>query len=129
MNRTRSLVRLVALVGAAAMALSACGGGKSKSSSSQDTSQGGSSAATVSIVDQGGSWAFTPGDVTVTPGATVKWTNNSSAPHNVTFDDSSIKSSEIFNKPKSFSTTFAKAGSFTYKCTIHPQMTGTVKVS
>jgi plastocyanin len=74
-------------------------------------------------------FAFNPAESTTTAGGTVTWTNEDDAPHTVTFDDASITSSGNINKAGTFAATFAVAGTFTYKCTIHPTMTGTVKVS
>ena len=44
-------------------------------------------------------------------------------------DDASITSSANLSKDQTFSATFASAGTFTYKCSIHPSMTGTITVS
>lgn len=72
-------------------------------------------------------FAFSPATVTVKVGDTVTWTNNDSATHNVTADDGSFKSPD-FGQGGTFSFTFQKAGTYTYGCTIHPQMKGTVVV-
>ena len=73
--------------------------------------------------------AFNPGTVTIKVGETITWTNSDSAPHTVTdisgpesFDSGSIA------KDGSFSHTFAKAGKYTYKCSIHPSMNGVIVV-
>jgi plastocyanin len=80
--------------------------------------------ATVSIVD----FAFQPGSVEVAAGGTVTWTNTGQAPHTVTADDGSFDSGQLA-PGASFSQTFNTAGTFTYHCSIHPQMTGTVTVT
>ena len=74
-------------------------------------------------------FAFNPVESTTAMAGTVTWTNEDDAPHTVTFDDASITSSGNINKAGTFSATFGAAGTFAYKCTIHPTMTGTVKVS
>ena len=85
----------------------------------------GGAAGTVSIKG----FAFIPPEATTTVGGTLTWTNEDDTAHNVTFDDASITSSGNIDKAGTFSATFAAAGTFAYKCTIHPTMLGTVKVS
>lgn len=80
--------------------------------------------AAVSIVD----FAFQPGSVEVPVGGSVTWTNNGSATHTVTSDSGAFDSGQLA-PGASFSQTFDTAGTFTYHCSIHPQMTGTVIVT
>jgi plastocyanin len=80
-------------------------------------------ASAVSIID----FAFQPASVTVPVGATVTWTNNGMAPHTSTSSAGGWNSGTL-NSGQSFSFTFSRAGSFSYICTIHPQMMGTVVV-
>jgi plastocyanin len=80
--------------------------------------------AAVSIVD----FAFEPASVEVRSGDTVTWTNTGAAPHTVTADDGSFDSGQLA-PGATFSQTFDARGDFTYHCTIHPQMTGTVSVT
>jgi plastocyanin len=80
--------------------------------------------AAVSIVD----FAFQPAGVEVAVGGTVTWTNTGQAPHTVTADDGSFDSGQLA-PGASFSQTFNTAGTFTYHCSIHPQMTGTITVT
>jgi len=77
---------------------------------------------------QGG--AFDPSAITVTSGTTITWTNNDGIPHTVTstslldtFDSGSISNNGTFHH------TFNTVGTITYKCTIHPSMTGSVVVN
>jgi plastocyanin len=72
-------------------------------------------------------FAFSPPSLVVKVGATVKWTNRDAIGHTVTADDGSFGSSRIGNGV-TFSQTFSKAGTFTYHCSIHKSMTGTVVV-
>lgn len=72
--------------------------------------------------------AFTPDSITVKAGSTVTWTNNDGAAHNVTADNNSFSSGTL-TAGKTFSQTFNTAGTFKYKCTIHPNMTGVVIVT
>jgi amicyanin len=76
-------------------------------------------------------YMFSPGAITVKAGATVTWTNMDAVTHTVTSDDSSAVSfkSDSLADGKSYSFTFAKAGTYTYHCTPHPYMHGTVVVT
>jgi len=78
--------------------------------------------ATVDIVD----FSFSPASISVTAGTTVTWTNRGAKPHTVTgtgFD------SGLMSPGATFSFTFATAGTFSYVCDFHSQMTGTVVVT
>ena len=70
---------------------------------------------------------FSPTSVTVAVGDTVTWRNTGQAPHNATADDGSFKTPTL-NNGQSASHTFTQAGTFSYICTIHPQMKGTIRV-
>jgi plastocyanin len=72
-------------------------------------------------------FAFSPSTITVKVGSSVTWTNADTAAHTVTADDGSFDSKSL-DPGKTFSTTFAKAGTFAYHCTIHTTMTATVIV-
>jgi plastocyanin len=76
----------------------------------------------VSIFDFG----YDPATLTIGAGDTVTWTNDGSAPHTVTFADG--RDSGTLNAGATFAHTFAEGGEFTYACTIHPAMRGTVNV-
>jgi len=69
--------------------------------------------------------AFQPNVVTVELGTTVTWTNNQSVAHNVIFADFS---SPLLEEGETFTHKFDKAGTYTYKCGIHPSMTGKIIV-
>jgi LPXTG-motif cell wall-anchored protein len=75
----------------------------------------------VSIVD----YSFGPASITVDVGDTVTWTNTGKQGHSATgsgFDTG------ILSKGQSGSHTFTSPGSFSYHCTPHPFMKGTVVV-
>lgn len=79
--------------------------------------------ASVTIAD----FFFSPASVTVAIGDTVTWHNTGQAPHNATANDGSFKTPDL-NQGRSASHRFASAGTFSYICTIHPNMHGTVRV-
>ena len=78
--------------------------------------------ASVTILDR----SFSPTTVTVAPGGTVWWTNQSDRDHTVTgggFD------SGVLGGGGSFSRTFPSAGTFAYICELHPEMRASVTVT
>jgi plastocyanin len=70
-------------------------------------------------------FAFAPETLTVKKGATVTWTNNDSAPHQIKSD---TFNSDRLSGGQSFSFTFNDAGTFDYICSIHPSMKGKIIV-
>ena len=68
---------------------------------------------------------FAPASITVQVGDTVTWTNAGPTAHSATGDSFDTG---IFNEGQSRSETFNEAGTFSYICTPHPQMKGTVTV-
>jgi plastocyanin len=73
-------------------------------------------------------FTFGPQTLTVRQGATVTWMNGDDIPHTVVATDTSFKSKPL-DSGDSFSTTFAKPGTYAYFCSIHPRMTGKVVVT
>jgi len=82
-----------------------------------------SASASVTMAD----FFFSPTSVTVAVGDTVTWHNTGQAPHTATADDGSFDTGTI-NPGSSGSHTFSSAGTFSYICTIHPNMKATVRV-
>ena len=73
-------------------------------------------------------FSFSPKTFTVPVGATVTWTNHDSVPHVVASADNQFKKSVALKAGQSFSNTFARAGTYSYFCSIHPRMTGQIIV-
>lgn len=75
-------------------------------------------------------FAFQPKAIRIKKGTTVTWTNSDSAKHDITphtpSDD--FKASELLEKGESFKFTFNKTGVYTYFCSPHPYMKGSVEV-
>jgi plastocyanin len=73
-------------------------------------------------------FSFNPSSITVVLGVnnTVTWTNMDAVTHTVTADDGSFNAS--LHAGTTFTHTFTTAGVFTYHCSIHKFMKGTVKV-
>ncbi len=75
----------------------------------------------VSIVN----FSFDPATLQLAKGTKVVWTNKDAVPHTVTSDSFS---SSTLNPGQSFSYTFKDEGTFSYSCSFHPQMKGTITV-
>jgi plastocyanin len=74
-----------------------------------------------------GDYFFSPSTVTVAVGDIVTWRNEGREPHTATADDGSFDTGTVAAGGKA-SHMFDKPGSFSYLCTIHPNMKGTVRV-
>lgn len=71
------------------------------------------------------SFHFAPMAVTVAAGDSVTWRNLDEEPHTVAGDD--FRSGGL-DTGGAFTFTFRKPGTYRYRCSIHPQMTGSVTV-
>src|SRR5829696_132660 len=85
----------------------------------------------ISIVGNSGGNSYNPNLIEIKVGDTVTWINNDSSPHTVTSSSSSNDSnfdSGVLRNGEAFSFTFDKEGQYSYFCTLHPSMVGTVAV-
>lgn len=73
-------------------------------------------------------FCFTPTVLYADPGDTVTWTNRDAVPHNVAGANMAWGSFESFRGKRSMSYSFSEAGVYSYVCTLHPGMVGTVVV-
>jgi plastocyanin len=91
---------------------------------SQPVPSAGSNAVTIK------NFAFDPSSLTVKTGTEVTWTNLDSVQHTVVSDTGSLAafSSDPLPTGASYRFTFTKPGTYTYHCSIHPSMKGTVIV-
>lgn len=114
MRLNTALARL-AIVGVAVLA-SGC-------SHSADTAT-----ATVDIVgDATRGGAYRPESLTVRAGTTVTWIERDTRLHRVTAEDNSFGSAFLKDHER-YGVRFNKPGTYAYRCTIHPKMTGTIVV-
>ncbi len=81
-------------------------------------------AASVSLANK----AFSPASVTVAVGGVVTWTNNDSMPHNVTSNTAGAFTSTTLSPGAVFTFRFTTPGTYTYTCTFHGGMNGTIIV-
>jgi plastocyanin len=112
---------LSALLLAGSIALAACGGDDGAGEETPEAS-GPPAAATVNLRPA----TFEPADVKVGAGETVEWKWAGGVQHDVQGEGfkSKVQSKGTFRH------TFPEAGTFDYKCNVHPTtMTGTVTVS
>ena len=77
---------------------------------------------------------YTPADIKVKAGDTVKWINVDTAAHTVTGGSPADGPSGVFDSSlvmasAEYAFTFDKAGSYKYFCMVHPWMVGSVSVS
>jgi plastocyanin len=71
-------------------------------------------------------FTFTPSELALKAGDTVTWTNRDDIPHTVV--SAGKFRSKTLDTDNSFSFTFTAAGDYKYFCSLHPHMTGLIKV-
>ena len=132
----RNSVPRTALLGAALVATAALMVGCGSSSDPATPAAGGGTSApaaagaldkvSVQIKD----YTFVAATIAVKVGGTVTWTNNDDFDHSIR-DTANGEDGGTNISPKggTFTHTFDKAGTFPYKCGIHPNMSGEVTVS
>ena len=72
-------------------------------------------------------FTFTPKELTVAVGTTIKWVNHDDIPHTVVEKKTTFRSKAL-DTDDSYSFTFTSAGTFDYFCGLHPHMVGQVIV-
>ena len=133
-------LRPLLAAGAVAMALgiAGCGGDDDEGSTAQSapepvqqTPQGADNSGGANVRSQQVKmvdYTFSPETVTIAAGGKITWINEDQAPHDATADDESF-ATETLNAGQQGSVTFKEPGTYTYICTIHPTMTGTIEVA
>jgi plastocyanin len=72
-------------------------------------------------------FTFSPKELTVAVGTTVKWVNHDDIPHTVVEKKTTFRSKAL-DTDDAYSFTFTSAGTFDYFCGLHPHMVGQVIV-
>jgi amicyanin len=72
-------------------------------------------------------FTFTPPELTIAVGTTVKWVNHDDIPHSVVDGNKAFRSKAL-DTDDAYSFTFASAGTYSYFCGLHPHMQGKIIV-
>jgi plastocyanin len=71
-------------------------------------------------------FTFTPAELTLKVGDSITWTNHDDIPHTIV--SAGKFRSKALDTDDSFTFTFTAAGDYRYFCSLHPHMTGMIKV-
>ena len=71
-------------------------------------------------------FVFEPAELKIKVGTTVTWTNRDDIPHTIV--SAGKFRSKTLDTDDKFSFTFTNAGDYKYFCSLHPHMTGMIKV-
>lgn len=110
------------------MALAACGGSSGGDAATvQPESTVTATSGTPVVTIQG--FAFKPKVLVIKPGMKVKFVQEDTVPHDVVgAANSAFIHSPVLKKGQSYTVTFSKPGTYSYICTIHPNMQAKVIV-
>jgi plastocyanin len=114
-NKTIALLCAISCLNLSAFALA----GDMKDADSTSSKQN-----TIEIKD----FAFNPQTITVKSGQTITWINRDEEPHTVVSVEKQFKKSSALDTDQSFTITAGTPGTYTYFCSVHPKMTGTIVV-
>src|SRR5205809_5774633 len=73
-------------------------------------------------------FAFNPQNLTVESGEKITWINRDEEPHTVVSVEKQFKKSVALDTDQEFTITAGTPGTYTYFCSVHPRMTGTIVV-
>jgi len=73
-------------------------------------------------------FAFNPQTLTVKSGEKITWINRDEEPHTVVSVEKQFKKSTALDTDQEFTITAGAPGTYTYFCSVHPKMTGTIMV-
>lgn len=96
--------------------------------SCSSTAEDGSASVTqgeVTILD----FSFSPAGMDIAVGDTVTWTNAPESVGHTTTSDDGLWDSSVIRAGDTFEHTFTESGRFTYFCSIHPSMKGSITVA
>jgi plastocyanin len=143
--RPRSLIHLVlaAVVVTAAVLLAGCGGGSATSTASSATNGGGSATSTGGSATSApatsaplsgdvkidiSNFMYSPAVLKVKVGSTITITNEDETEHTATSNTEGVFDTGTLEKGQSMSFKVNKVGSFSYHCSFHAFMHGTIDV-
>jgi plastocyanin len=73
-------------------------------------------------------FAFNPQTITVKSGEKITWINRDEEPHTIVSVEKQFKKSSALDTDQEFTVTAGAPGTYTYFCSVHPKMTGTIVV-
>jgi plastocyanin len=73
-------------------------------------------------------FSFQPHEWTIQAGTIVTWVNHDEWPHHVAAEDGKSFNSGIIGPGKDFKFTFTAPGRYSYRCGVHPTMSGVIIV-
>jgi plastocyanin len=113
------------------VAVASCGGGGGGGGTATVTIQPVACPASNSINVSIQGFAFNPAAITVSANGIVKWTNNDAVTHTVTSTSAPSNNSfnAVVNPGASVCLQFTITGTYSYYCSIHPNMTGSMTVT
>jgi plastocyanin len=114
-NKTVALLCAISCLNLSAFALA----GEMKDTNSTSSKQN-----TIEIKD----FAFNPQTITVKSGEKVTWINRDEEPHTVVSVEKQFKKSTALDTDQEFTITAGAPGTYTYFCSVHPKMTGTIVI-
>jgi len=114
-NKKIALLCAISMVNLSVLAL----GGEMKDSDNRNSKQN-----RIEIKD----FAFNPQTITVKAGEKVTWINRDDEPHTVVSVEKQFKKSTALDTDQEFTITAGAPGTYTYFCSVHPKMTGTIIV-
>ncbi len=73
-------------------------------------------------------FAFNPQTLTVKSGEKITWINRDEEPHTIVSVEKQFKKSTALDTDQEFTITAGAPGTYSYFCSVHPKMTGTIVV-
>src|SRR5581483_339502 len=74
-------------------------------------------------------FAFNPQTIMVKSGEKITWINRDEEPHTVVSVEKQFTKSSALDTDQEFTITVGAPGTYTYFCSVHPKMTGTIVVA
>ena len=116
MNRLISKITIAALL--SSFSFSALAG------ETKDTGSSGAGESKIEIKD----FAFNPQTITVKSGEKITWINRDEEPHTVVSVGKQFKKSSALDTDQAYTIVAGAPGTYSYFCSVHPKMTGTIIV-
>ena len=74
-------------------------------------------------------FTFSPQTITINAGDSIRWTNMDIVSHTIVSDSGNMINSPNLAQGQSYTQVFTTPGTYTYHCSIHPMMKGTIIVN